>query len=387
MPALTPSQAAVIADGVYAIQDQSVSDVLRRGEISLGTDGLFTVADGSRFQGSSGALLYRKLSGFGYIAEGVGRYSGHVLCATRGTAMLTDWLTDGSVGMQTGPTGSQVHIGFNTTWHSYIESIRTYLRNKNPTRVHCVGHSLGGALAMLNADYFTSLNIPTSVYTFGAPRVGSQTFAQTLTRRIAEKGGGIYRVSHIADPVPMIPTFPFLHAPAAGRAFWIGTGLISFGAHSMTDSYVPAMGDHSWTTLPTDAQQLSDEKVQTWLAAANSVGGVRMYSAHGLHMIGTALKWILRKIGALLGTVITAGTGAFTLLDRIAWMISRGIEITREISSYAVALIGAVMRFLGRVAHAAQEMTMAYLRWVFGLLFGTLTTAAHMALTAARGRR
>ena len=386
MPTLTPKQASVIADGVYALQDQSVSEVTKRGDVSLGTEGLFNVTDGSRFEGSSGALLYRKLSGFGYIAEGVGNFQGHVLCATRGTAMLADWLTDGSVGMESGPTGSQVHIGFNTTWNSYSDALRAYLRNKNPTHIHCVGHSLGGALAMLNADYFTNLKIPASVYTFGAPRVGGSTFSDALSKRIIERGGKIHRVSHVADPVPMIPTFPFYHAPYAAKSFWIGTGLFSFGAHSMTNSYVPGVATYGWGSLPQDPQQLSDEKIQAWLDKANTAGGVKMYSAHALYMIGAALKWLLRKIGNALGGIITAGTAYFTLIDRVAWMISKGVEITAEVSMYALSLVGAVLRWLGRVATAAYDMTMAYLRWVFGMLFQTMATAANMALYTAKRR-
>jgi len=382
MQTLTPKQASVLADGVYALKDQSVSQTIRRGDISLGTEGLFELQDSSRFQGQSGAPLFKRLSGFGYIAEGVGSYKGHMVCATRGTVSLADWLTDGSVGMQTGPSGYQVHIGFHQTWKSYMEEVRAFLRGKNPTHIHCVGHSLGGALAMLNADFFTANKVAgVSVYTFGAPRVGSRNFSSDLTRRIG--ADRIFRVSHIADPVPMIPTFPFLHLPYSAPAFVIGTGLISFGAHSMTDSYAPRVADLSWGSFPTDAQPPSDEKIEEWLGAANGAGGVKMYSAYALYMIGAALKWLLKKIGVVLGGVITLGTAAFTLLDRIAWMISKGIEISKDIANYGVSLIRAVMRFLGRVANTVQELTMAYLRWIFGLLFSAMASAANMALSIA----
>jgi len=381
MPTLTPKQAAAIAGGVYGLRERTLAQAAAR-HVELGCESLFQVQENSRFQGRSGALLYKPLSGFGYLAEGVGEFKGQILCATRGTDSIADWLTDGSVGMQQGPSGSQVHIGFHNTFKSYITEVRDFLRGKNPTHIHCVGHSLGGALAMLNADYFTANKVAAvSVYTFGAPRVGSNTFSSELTRRLG--ADNVFRVSHIADPVTMIPTFPFVHAPHALPSFVVGSGLFSFAAHKMVKSYVPAVEQLSWGSFPTDAMAVSDEKIQEWLTASNGAGAVKMYSAYALQMIGAALKWILKKIGMLLGTVITAATGAFTLLDRLAWMISKGVEISKEVAGYGISLIRAVMRFLGRVANTVQELTMAYLRWIFSLLFTTLANAATIALHVA----
>ena len=96
MQTLSPKQASIIADGVYALKDQTVRDTVRRGDISLGVEGLFEVQDSSRFQGKSGALFFKRISGFGYIAKGVDKFEGHMLCATRGTLSLADWLLSGS---------------------------------------------------------------------------------------------------------------------------------------------------------------------------------------------------------------------------------------------------------------------------------------------------
>lgn len=391
---LTPRQAADIAFGVYNLKQNTVVQAAAR-LMDLGLDEIFALRDNARFAGRSGVgvgtnavtrmpilnSLVTPLSGFGYVADGIndGPFKGHVLIATRGTASLADVFTDFHCGMQSGDSGYQVHIGFNNTWKSYKAELDSLMKGRNPVHVHCVGHSLGGALAMLNAEYLLKGGYPVSVYTFGAPRVGSENFARNLTQKMAGKGN-IYRVSHIADPVPMIPTFPFVHAPYCMPSYVIGSGLINFAKHKMAKSYIPAVKELDWGSFPTDALQQTDQQVETWLASANGAGAVKMYSAHALQMIGQALRWLLKKAGLAIGIGVTAFTGAFTLLDRIAWMIEKAVELDKQLGDAAKSLMRAVMRFLGRTVDATQQLTRAYFRWVFGLLFSTLSAFASIAV-------
>jgi hypothetical protein len=43
-------------------------------------------------------------------------------------------------------------------------------------------------------------------------------------------------------------------------------------------------------------------------------------------------------------------------------------------------LVGAIFRFLGRTANKAADLTTAFLRWVLGLLFHTLSIMGAQAL-------
>jgi hypothetical protein len=382
MNTLTPKQAAEIATGVYQLRTQSVGEVRRQG-LQLGCEGMFSVSEESRFQAVSGSG-FKALSGFGYIAEGQGPYKGEVLCVTRGTQTKLDWLSNFNVGVQNGPASHFVHAGFNEIYKSYASSIAEFLRNKNPTHIHCVGHSLGGALAMLNADFFTSRGVAAaSIYTFGAPRTGLRWFADEITFRVGEDR--IFRVSHIADPVPMIPILPFAHIPYQTPAFQLGArggSLVSVGAHSMTGSYIPGVGEKAWRALGTDEAPVTDAEVQTWLDATGQGNRVLTYSADALRMIGRFLQWLLTKalavVGAGIGTSITAG---MTLLDQVAWLLGKGAELSREIAGYQIAFIRATLRFLGRVAGTAYELTTAFLRCLLGMLFGAMSGVAMRALS------
>jgi len=382
MPILTPVQAGEIARGVYDLRMQSVADALKTG---IGTDGLFAVDDGSAFKGTSGAI-FRKLSTFGYIARGTGAFASEVLIATRGTATLADWITDANIAVQIGPGGLPVHAGFHETWKSFADDIKAFFRDHNPTRVHCVGHSLGGALATLSADHVSAHGIAqVELYTFGCPRTGDGIFARSITRRLG--AGSIHRVSHPSDPVPMIPLFPFWHLPFGGAGMTIAKGnhgLISGGAHSMASSYLAAVREHSWGSLAAgDASPDEGRRVQGWLErAAEGHGGFVMGSATLLSMIGRALAWLLAKAGQMVmgGVGLTLTVGA-TVLDQIAWLMTRAAQLSKELALDVKTLIGAIFGFLGRKVGEAVDVTVAFLRWLLETLFSALRAVGQRALT------
>lgn len=384
MSTLTPAQSAAIARGVYFLLDQTVSESVARHD-PLGCEGMFTLTDDSRFTGRSGGLLVcKKLSGFGYIAAGEGQFKDEVLIATRGTQSNFDWLTNLNIGLQLGPGGLPVHAGFNETWKSFSADVTNFLRGRNPSVIHCVGHSLGGALATLNADYLTNARAAeVKLYTFGSPRTGDMFFARSLSQRVTEQN--MFRVHHRSDPVPMIPLFPFQHVPAKSAGYQITagpSGLINVKAHNMAGSYIPGVADMSWQAL--GRQNAADEvEVEGWLGQVGAGGGgILMGSATVLKMIGKALAWILRKAAFVgLGAVFTGG---MTILDQMAWMLSTGAKASVEVSMYIGTLIGAIFRFLGRTVVAGASLTASFIRWVLELLYNSLAAVARTALMLLR---
>lgn len=378
MSTLTPREAALIANGVYDLREQDIASV----RTGIGCEGLFSVQGSSRFVGTSG-VIFRSDTGFGYLAEGEGRFRGELLVAMRGTATLADGLTDANIGVKPGPSGSLVHAGFADTWNSFSGAIAAYLRGRNPSRVHCVGHSLGGALAMLAGDYFSARDLPVEVYTFGAPRVGSLPFAETLTRRVGEVG--LHRVSHVADPVPMIPVFPFLHAPLTGSALTIGGGNfgapIQFSAHGMLTSYAAGVSYRSWADLQRPLEVFTEHDVENWMTATSAGDRIVVGSAWAFRTIGMVLNWIFRR--ALQMSLILPSAAVsltFTMLDRIAWALEQVARVSVQLSSYVTAAIRAIFRFLGRQVEAGRELTTEFLRWVLGLLLSGIGDLAHRAL-------
>ena len=387
MSILNPSQAAAIAKGVYNLRERDIGEVLDIGGANaLGTAGLFGVDGGTRFSGKSGALMFKPLTGFGFVAQGVGPFEGDLLIATRGTAMGADWITDANIGLQFGPGGKFVHAGFNETWKSFAPALRDYLRGRNPTRIHCVGHSLGGALAFLNADFITANRIAdVRLSTCGAPRTGRHPFGQQLTDRVGAEN--IFRVSNPSDPVPMIPLFPFFHVPFGEEGLQIGKTSnmpISFAAHSMLESYGAGVANKSWANLRVRGPD--EREVKGWFenAAAGS-GGFIMGSAKLMDMICRALAWMLKAAGAVTkGVLGLAATGAVTILDQVAWLLTQAAQLSAEMGRGLVTLVGMIFRFLGRTVSAGVQITTAFLRWVLDLLFTSMRAAAYRALALIR---
>jgi hypothetical protein len=302
--------------------------------------------------------------------------------------MGVDWLTNFNIGMQPGPGGQLVHAGFNETWKSYKADIQAFMRGRNSSCIHCVGHSLGGALAALNADYLSTIGAgQVKLYTFGSPRAGSFLFSRALTNSIGSEN--IYRVSHPSDPVPMIPIFPFQHLPynEAGMAIANDlSGLINADAHGMKESYIPSVEGKAWHDLVIPTEPNWEANAKAWLEqSAISGSGFLMGSAKLLVMIGRALFWILKKSKDVLiqavGTNLAVGA---TIIDQLAWLLSRAVDLSKEIAGYVKTIIAAIFRFLGRVVSATVSITTEFLRWVLNLLFTNLSSLAVNAIAVVR---
>jgi len=374
MNPLTPKQSANIAKNVYLVQTESMEQVYQSAAIS-GLSDLFDFKGGKKSEGTSGAI-FRSRTGFAYAANGIGGRQGEVLLAFRGTDIIADWITDANAGLQRGPSTWAVHAGFNETFKSLRADIDTFMRGRNPSAVHCVGHSLGGALATLAADHLSELGVGgVKLYTFGSPRAGVSGFARHLTTKLG--ANNVHRVYHNADPVSMVPIFPFGHVPVDGNVCmlpWKGSSF-AFAAHKM-DNYMNSIGDSAWAGLYRNPEPPLARDIDIWLESANY--GSAMHSTATLWMISRAMQYLLQKAAnAVIGTVITYN---MTILDQIAGILVQGAQICKDISDSVRALIAKIFNFLGRAVPSTADVTTAFLRWVLDLLARTVINMARQAM-------
>ncbi|PIE83283.1 MAG: lipase [Candidatus Contendobacter odensis] len=377
---LSPQETALLANQIYLFRTaDELEDALKQNRGKLGVDGTFEITAKNRFTGTSGVSLFKKSSGFGCIVKGQGTRSNEVLIVTRGTVTTQDWCSNLNIGTQPGPSGTPVHIGFNQIFKSFKSDIDQFFRQNNPTHVHCVGHSLGGALATLVADHIRTQKIAdVSLYSFGCPRVGTLAFGHQFSR---ELGKNIYRAFHTADPVSMIPLFPFrhvstIHLPA--ELPW-NDGRVSIDAHSM-DSYIRTIGQQSWDSLIVPPQPINwGKRVGDWLESSSSYG-MGMLSARLLAMIAKALAELVAKIA--LNFISCSITSGLTLLDQLASLLYQGAQAAKEIAEQLGFIMRATLRFLGRVLSSAANLTLGFIRWVLGMLFDTVHSLAIRATAA-----
>lgn len=384
---LTPKQAAVIAAQVYELKEmEDWERYTARGPEGVGKafgiGGLFNIdPSSSRFTGTSGGAFLRSRTGFGYIAQGVGSRSNEMLVAVRGTASGYDGVTDLVQSVTRGPSGYAVHAGFMRTFESFKPSIATIARGNKPTTVHVIGHSLGGALATIIADFLTNQSINTKLYTFGCPRVGFEGFARNLGQKMGTQN--MFRVHHAADIVSMVPIFPFNHTPVGRDEYalpWKGSN-ISVDAHFMAN-YISSLGEMDWNGLIRTPPESSNwQQAEDWLKdVARNGGTAKMLSAGTLWMLMKSIDWIVSMIAG--GAEVVAGSVALagvTILDRLAQLMYKGTLASVRVGTGVMNLMKAILRFLGRTITATISLTVQFISWILQMLYGVIS---QMAMTA-----
>jgi len=94
-----------------------------------------------------------------------------------------------------------------STAPTILSAVKTALSKHGASSITVVGHSLGGALALLDGVYFRlqfSKTVSVRVITYGMPRVGSQAFADFVDSKLS---GLVTRVTNREDFVPIVPDF------------------------------------------------------------------------------------------------------------------------------------------------------------------------------------
>ena len=120
-----------------------------------------------------------------------------------------------------------VHLGFMTSWRHtrpYIIHHLEELIEKYPDyQLTLVGHSLGGSVAALASLDFKSRGWNPEVTTFGEPRIGNQALMHYVDKTFSTNNRSMKamfrRVTHVDDPVPLLPLSEWGYGMHAGEIY------------------------------------------------------------------------------------------------------------------------------------------------------------------------
>ena len=276
-------------------------------------------------------------------------------------------MTDANTGVKSSHTGFPVHQGFYYAFDSLRQDLKLFLAKlKGVSVIHCVGHSLGGAIATLAADYIKANSAISSVklYTFGSPRVGLDSFAQKCTSRLVESN--IYRVSHSTDPVTALPTWPFCHVPNNRSGYIIESPMaIKPWQYHFMEYYIQSASKAvTWQAMGNVCLiNKSDSVIEHWLKSDNFIVA---NTAKVLDMLSSAFVYVVKKILNTTGLVIVnIAAPALTLLDRMAMFMAKGIKVASDLSVWVFYLLRKMAAVIGMKITEGMDLTYAFIRFVF----------------------
>ena len=367
MTAISPELGARLANGVYSLtKREKLKDALT--DLNLMFGDIFTFSEEVLLKAKTGGPWFIKCrTAFGFTLLGKGPLQGHAFFLFRGTQYLADWLTNLNISVSRSPSGQPVHDGFNKAFKTMEPKLKEFMatvQKGNITHIHCVGHSLGGALATLCGDWIKSgYKIKPYIYTYGSPRVGLYGFADLCTTTIGAER--IFRAYHKTDIVPCIPIWPFIHTPNAGQDYYLPSpGIIPMAEYHGMDHYINSVKGKSWPTLAAlESERKSDDGIVRWLKSSSPIG----LTITALEWLNQALVYVLKKCLKGVAWAISGAFGtSFTLMDQLAYVLKKGIDVSENVSSLVLNLIKKMMEILGmKKVLKAAELTREFIRSIF----------------------
>ncbi len=335
---ISPLSAAKMADAAYALKDNTLAEAAAITDFSFDNVATAHAADRKGLTGKTGAFGYQPSSGFGFCTKSSNGQDAFIVI--KGTSpCMEDALTDlNAIPMSTGH-GNVAASGFVKTFNTMEQQIDDFINTGNYKTIHCIGHSLGGALATLVANkYCQQNNANIKLYTFGSPRVfyGPGNKLQNVDS---------YRVYHEGDPVPMLGPFPLMHYDG-GMSVGSLSSICNPLKHAM-ESYKVECNSKSWQGLRgvTSTPISVIEKGKAFVSA--SAGWL-------LRMLKHLVTYGLAALGLGVAGVAGAVYATYTAADILFKLMLQGMS---KLSSWVVALLRGMSRFIHNGWESAKAKT------------------------------
>eukprot|EP00668_Euglena_longa_P036398 GGOE01046784.1.p1 GENE.GGOE01046784.1~~GGOE01046784.1.p1 ORF type:complete len:462 (+),score=103.19 GGOE01046784.1:50-1387(+) len=149
----------------------------------------------------------------------------------RGTCLVSEVFADMKVTLKSCPgLPGAVHSGFYAVYTrgpclrlQIKQALESFVARDPRKPIVLGGHSLGAGLASM-ATYEALSWVPSACHrllllTFGSPKVGNKTWAETFNRDVQQAGAVAWRVANSCDPVTRLGFRPLFHHCGEAREF------------------------------------------------------------------------------------------------------------------------------------------------------------------------
>lgn len=381
---LTPTQAASLADDVYALTKLSS---IEQALVYLKSQyhGKIAFNEVLMLKGKTGGPgIIKVRTAFGFLLVGKEGLEGNAYILFCGTQYLGDWLTNLNISTERSVCGQLVHDGFHQAFNSMLHQIEPFVNNLPVgTNVHCVGHSLGGALATIAAEWISAstLHKKPRLYSYGSPRVGLASFSKNCLSMLGENR--VFRAYHKTDIVPCIPIWPYIHTPDGNGAYYLHSpGFIPGGEWHGMNHYKDSVYNKGWVELSGNKPpQKTEFGIESWLKDKTVLG----CSQASLEWISDAIVYVIKKCVSVMKSVYDiAATSTFTIMDRLAYLLHEGISFEEKLSVWITLLIRKISEFLGYIRKDKEsDMSKDMIRELFIRLSKKVNDIARQILSNA----
>lgn len=182
---------------------------------------------------------------FLFTARATGQESGlpagSVVLAIRGSHSANDWYTNVHTRQVSWTGQGRLHEGFLAVAQVALSSPAVMAQVRAAKQVYLVGHSLGGAAAVIVAAHLIEQGVPAAalhVFTYGAPRPGDATFASHYAPLL-----DLYEYRNSKDPFFVLPPGRYRHLSDERPDRFIA---LTRGNRSIHDHLTNVSDHHPW---------------------------------------------------------------------------------------------------------------------------------------------
>jgi triacylglycerol lipase len=335
----------------------------------------------------SAATGFGTVSGFGYTLSFQEGSRKHAVLAMRGTreqlANGADLVTDARGSLTTFGGYGLVHKGFKRTFDSLGASLQ---RDRglidNADVVHCVGHSLGGAVATLLAAHYAAKGKAVRLYTFGSPRVGALGTHKALENGILKDH--IYRVAHDLDPISMVGPFPYVHVNGAAYE-WNNMTIqspftaLSIDNHDMANYMLSVSKTKgTWDGLRLASLRVNHDNhaLVNMLMHGDNPSWLQVGSAHSLALLLKLFSHTLKAVSTSLILKLTA-------IDFLAEILFKGLYLGKQFADKVMTLLGYAAKWAGIQVKSGAQWTATVISGILARMLSTLNMLARRAAEAS----